>query len=199
MRKGKVSLGIIVTFFVGVFVGFGLAVLTGAIIHHTEPDTLIPERPKRFGDIEIRALDYENDEEDEGPDRTLMIKRNEIPFFYAAQDKDGKVKEAAVVGENESIRLKMKAVGEAGEWRGASYGCVTGDYIKGEWYFDINFDGQFDEKFLFDDDGELISKYIYVYLDKEWRKAERLEKGKAITGDEKTYIFSDDTGWVINK
>ena len=129
MRKGKVSVGIVVTFFVGVIVGCGLTVLAGAIIHHTEPDTLIPERPKRFGDIEIWALYYESDEEDEWRDRTLMIKRNEIPFFYAAQNKDGKVKEAAVVAENESVRLTMKAVGEAGEWRGVSYGCVNKDYI----------------------------------------------------------------------
>jgi len=190
MRKGK-----IISFCVGTIVGFGLTVLAGAIIHHTEPDTLIPERPKRFGDIKIWALDYENNEEEEGPDKTLIIRKNEIPFFYAGQNKDGKVTEIAIVGENEEIRLTMKAI-EGWGWKYVTYGCVTGDYTRGERYFDINFDGQFDAKNFYDDAGALISQHIY--LDKAWRKVESLEKGKAIL-DQKTYVFSDDSGWVIHK
>lgn len=193
MRKGKVSLAIIVSFFVGIVVGIIVSLSIGAVLYYLEPDTLLPDHPKTFGDIGILVENYEEDEE---PNKIMLMTKNKIPFFYADQNKDRKVTEIAIVGKNESIRLTMKATEEPSGWKNVTYGCVTADYTKGERYFDINFDGQFDVKYFFDDTGALISKHIY--LDKAWEKVERLEKGKAIL-DQKTYVFSNDSGWTIHQ
>ena len=191
MRKGKVSLVIIVTLLIGIVIGFAIALSIGVVFHHLEPDTLLTDRPKTFGDIEIWALKSENNKEDEDPYKTLIMKKTEIPFFYAAQNKDGKVTEIAIVGENNSIRLSIKSSEETGGWKTAIYGCTKG-YTKGEQYVDIDFDGQFDAKNIFDNQGELLSKWIYS--DGIWQKVDYLDDGKAILGQTR-YVFDANSGW----
>ena len=123
------------------------------------------------------------------------MRKNRIPFLYAEENKDEKVTDVSVMGENESIRLTIKASEKPGKWEKAIYGCTKG-YTSGEQYIDIDFDGQFDVKHFYDESGTLISKHIY--LGKVWKRVESLEKGKAIL-DEKTYVFSKEAGWVIRE
>jgi len=189
--KARKTLSTIIILFIGIVIGFAIALLIGAVVYYLDSDTLLTDHPKTFGDIEIWALKHENHEEDEKPYKTLIMKKNKTPFFYAAQNKDGKVTEIAIVGENKSIRLTIKTSKEPGKWEEAIYGC-TKDYITGEQYIDINFDGQFETKYIFDNIGELISRHIYI--DGIWKEIESFKNRVAISGQTK-YVFDPNSGW----
>ena len=48
-------------FFLGIFIGFAIALLIGTILYYFEPDRL--DKPKKFGDMEIflhKISDYEH-------------------------------------------------------------------------------------------------------------------------------------------
>ena len=195
MGRGKISLGIIVSFFAGIVVGIVICLAIGAALYYSKGDTLVTGHPERFGDMEILALEPDYLKEGEEPSRIMIIRKNKNPFLYAEENKDGKVTDVAVMGKNESIRLTIKASDKPGKWEKAIYGR-TKSYTSGEKYLDIDFDGQFDVKYFHDDGGTLISKHIY--LDKVWQMVESVEKGKAII-DEKTYVFSYDFGWTISE
>jgi len=199
MRKGKVSLGIIVTFFVGVIVGLGIAVLAGAILYYIEPDTLLTECPKTFGDIKVWAFEPTDLEEDEDVDKSLVMAKDDIPFLYIFQNEAGEISSFHLSSGPQKSVFHMTPQSTPGKWGQARYSKGNGTgHLVGNGFTDIDFDGQFDFKFVLDDNGKRISRSIFI--DGVWQKIDRCNTDDmiAVSGQTK-YIFEPNSGWVIHE
>jgi hypothetical protein len=62
----------------------------------------------------------------------------------------------------------------------------------GDKYTDINFDGKFDEKEVYNEKGTKLTTYIYV--DNNWKQADSVMDGGVKVGGIK-YVFDADAGW----
>lgn len=190
--NSRKTLSTIIILFIGLVIGIAIFLAIGAVLSRLEPDTLLTDRPKTFGDIKIIALEPNDAKEDKDVGKMLvMAKKEETPFFYVEADKSGKVTNLIVLGENNSIRLTIKASEQPGKWERAVYGR-TKDYTTGEQYVDLDFDGQFDAKYTFDDLGKLILRHIY--LNGIWKEIDSF-KNKTAISDQTTYVFDANSGW----
>ena len=63
-------------------------------------------------------------------------------------------------------------------------------------FVDVNFDGHFDIRHIFDDTEKKVSRYIYIGQD--WKKVDRCDPKKAIA-DTTTYVFDFNDGWQLTK
>jgi hypothetical protein len=190
MKIGKknASFSNLLCFVLGVLLSAIVLILLGTYCNYMDPYTIMRGHPKIFGDLKIRTVEENDDKE---INCYLVMLKDDKQFFYAQKNKENKVTDVAIVGANNSIRLSIKSSEETGGWKTAIYGCTKG-YTKGEQYVDIDFDGQFDAKNIFDNQGELLSKWIYS--DGIWQKVDYLDDGKAILGQTR-YVFDANSGW----
>ena len=190
MKIGKknASFSNLLCFVLGVLLSAIVLILLGTYCNYMDPYTIMRGHPKIFGDLKIRTVEENDDKE---INCYLVMLKDDKQIFYTQKNKENKVTDLAIVGANNSIRLSIKSSEETGGWKNAIYGCTNG-YTKGEQYVDIDFDGQFDAKNIFDNQGELLSKWIY--LDGIWQKVDYLEGQKA-TADHRNYTFQHGYGW----
>ena len=198
MSKGKVSLGIIVTFFVGVFVGMAIALLGGAILCYIDPGVDLTETPGTFGDIKVWAKeppDVEGILTELGIHRTLLMTKNKELLLMVTQNEAGENIDLSLFDNTEYPIFKMEFLNTPGKWDNASY---AGRNRVGDLFFDIDFDGHFDVKYVMDDNGKIISANIFI--NDKWQRVNncRAKDKTAILGETK-YIFDANSGWVIHK
>jgi len=187
----------IITLIVGILIGLGLVVLSGGILSYVHPETELTGFPKTYGDIKIWCAEIDDVTVRDGHDVSNMMymAKDNISFLAVDMDKEGKVRSLSLLDEQGDILFTVEASPEPGKWEKAIYAGSNGtDHTTGEMYMDINFDGHFDAKHIFDDTGEKVAGYIYI--DKKW--VEVGERGFWDDGTEKDgYIFNKDSGWQV--
>jgi len=198
MRKRKVSLGIIVTFFVGVIVGLGIAVLAGAILCYIDPGVDLTDSPGTFGDIKVWAkepADVEGILTELGIHRTLLMTKNKDLLLMVTQNEAGENIDLSIFDNTKYPIFTMKFLNTPGKWGHAGY---AGRNMVGDFFFDIDFDGHFDVKYVMDESGKIISANIFI--NDKWQRVNncRAEDRTAILCETK-YIFDPNSGWVIHK
>lgn len=181
----------------GIAIGFGIAVLIGAIARYRDSGTPFAG-PKTFGEVKVAVADMSNDANGNSDNisHMMLITRAGTPFLGIDIDGTGRVKAVSVVGEEKTVIFTMNAREGLAGWEKAIYGGRrnAAKHTVGEMYIDINFDGQFDIKSLFDDNGQKICRYIY--LGGTWREVNRYTDKNAVFG-EKLYIFDPNSGWHL--
>ncbi len=194
MKKRR-TLSTIKLLLVGIAIGFASTILFGLVLYCIEGDEL-PMEPKTFGDIKIWAQDTSGVEDTTALDvsKMMFMTKADVPFLSVRMDKDGQVAHLSLLNEKGRVCLTMMASTEPDKWQRVIYagGDGNGDYTVGEMFVDINFNGHFDVKRVFDDTGEKVSSYIYI--DQDWKKVDRCDLKKAIA-DTTTYVFDFNDGW----
>jgi hypothetical protein len=179
-------------FAAGFMVGIICLYLIETYSAYLSPNAELHGYPKKFGDVTITAFKSTDQQANKGIDKILIITKGESPFFYASENKAGRVTEAAILGQEKQIRFVMFASdrSETG-WANAVYAYGKNNLTIGDKYTDINFDGKFDEKEVYNDKGTKLATYIY--LDNNWKQTDSAADGGVKVGGIK-YIF-DAAGW----
>jgi len=168
-------------------------ILVVAFMLDTKDGEVIPlNTPRFFGDIKVwveRAS--ANQEENYNISKAMYMAKDGKPFLVVDMNNAGKVVGLSLL-EGESIRFTMTASEEPGKWERGIYGGGGYGYTTGESYVDINFDGHFDVKHIFDNSGRKIASEICV--NGTWQQVEHGNLQKAVS-DQATYIFDTDSGW----
>lgn len=178
----------------GIAIGFGIAILIGAIARYRDSGTPFAG-PKTFGEVKVAVADMSNDancNSDNIP-YMMLITRAGTPFLAIGFDTTGRVKNVSVVGEENTMRFTMNAREGLPGWKNAMYGRqIEAKHTVGEVYIDNNFDGQFDTKVLRDDSGQKISRSIY--LDGTWKE---IDRDTDLFDPNSAYIFDPNSGWHL--
>jgi hypothetical protein len=178
-------------FAAGFVVGIICIYLIQTYSAYLSPNAELWGYPRKFGDVTITAFKSSDQQASKGIDKILMITKGESPFFYASKNKAGNVTEAAILGQEKQIRFVMFASNKGG-WANAVYAYGKNNLTMGDKYTDINFDGKFDEKEVYNDKGTKLTTYIYV--DNNWKQADSAVDGGVKVGGIK-YVFDAGAGW----
>jgi len=197
MRKGKVSLAIIVSFFVGVFVGMAIATLAGAILCYIYPGVDLTDTPGTFGDIKVWSQKPPDDEgyAELGIPRILLMTKDEELLLVVTQNEAGENIHLSLFDNTKYPIFTMEFLDTPGKWGHAGY---VGHDMVGDFFFDIDFDGHFDAKYVRDDNGKIISANIFI--NDKWQEVDncRAKDMTAILGETK-YTFDPNSGWQISQ
>jgi hypothetical protein len=160
---------------------------------YLSPNAELHGYPKKFGDVKIEAFKSTDLQASKGIDKILMITKGESPFLYASKNKSGRVTEVAILGQEKQVRFVMFAAdkSETG-WANAVYAYGKNNLTMGDKYTDINFDGKFDEKEVYNDKGTKLTTYIYI--NNNWKQADSSMDGEIKVGGIK-YVFDAAAGW----
>ncbi len=196
MRSRK-GLSHVITIFIGIVVGFILTILIGIFQYHI----FGCERPlvgtATSGDIAISVLKasaFEEGIDDPNIDEVLGMKKKGKMFLMMFQDKAGNTIKLGLFDEKKHPILTMKSLSASGRWGNANYGGANeAGRLIGDNYTDINFDGNFDVKLVFDGTGKGVLRKE-IYINGIWKQVERCNFRKAIL-DQTTYVFDSNTGW----
>ena len=178
--------------------------------------------PKTFGDIKVWAgtinvAECFKKSEGHGPNsvifkrakeitiaennnRTIAVARDndDFPFLRISQDPNGKTVDVFLCKDKFTPVFWMEPLNIPNKWGQGTYSDVKfTDEPTGVTYTDINFDGCFDCKRVFNGDGKRPSDFIS--LKGNWQKVDRCypEKMQAAIGDT-NYIFDPNSGWQEN-
>ena len=194
----KVNILYLICFFAGCITC--LIVLIGAFIIDTKGGKIVPlNTPCSFGNIKIWVEKVSGrDKEIYDFSKGLRLAKDDIPFILINMDKAGKISSLSITNRK-NLRFTMAASRHPGKWERAIYvGYNDANYPTGETYVDINFDGHFDIKHVFDDAGKKVSTYIYI--NSSWiqvNSCDAKEDGitfKAVLG-QTMYVFDPNSGW----
>ncbi len=197
MRKGKLSLGIVVSFFAGIVVGIVICLAIGAILCYIEPGVDLTDSPGTFGDIKVRAKKPSDVEEiltELGIHRTLLMTKNKDLLLMVTQNEAGENIDLSLFDNTEYPIFKIEFLNTLGKWGLAGYAGRN----KGDFFVDIDFDGHFDVKYVSDDNGKIISANIFINDKWQWVNNCRANERTAILGETK-YIFDPNSGWAISE
>lgn len=185
--------------FVGIAMGVAIILIIGAIGSYLDPGTALTGHPKKFGDITIFVQEAARGGDalyqDEDIDQMLFMAKADVPFLTIGLDNSGKINGLSLLDKRGKLSFTMTPSTDSGRWKGAIYaaqdntGCTVG-----EMFVDINFDGRFDIRRIYDDTGKKVSSYIYI--DQGWKKIDRCNFEKAIAGTT-TYIFDFNDKWEM--
>lgn len=193
--KSQRPLSKVIVLLIGMCVGITVTVFAGAILSYLDPGTLLTSRPKIFGDIKIFVYEPNALEATMLHDitKTMVMTKSDTPFLSIAMDRAGKISNLSLLDGDSKLRFTMTASSELGKWEDAIYagGGGTGR-TTGGMYVDIDFDGHFDVKNVFDDSGKKISQHIY--MDGIWQQVDRCNFEKAVSGEAR-YVFTASSGW----
>jgi len=180
-------------FVAGFIVGIISLYLIETYSAYLSPNAELSGYPKKFGDVRIEAFKSTDQQASKGIDKILMITKGEVPFFYASENKAGNVTEVAILGQEKQIRFVMFAAdkSETG-WANAVYAYGKNNLTIGDKYTDIDFDGKFDEKEVYNDKGTKLTTYIYI--DNNWKQTDSVMDGGVKVGGIK-YVFDAGAGW----
>jgi hypothetical protein len=195
--KERRVLSTIIALIIGVFIGFATSLLIGAIGSYLHPCTRLTGWPKTFGDIKVWAQDVsEIKKNTDDVSKVMLMAKADIPFLSVDMDRTGNVVSLSLLGRRETLNFTMTASDEVGKWGRAIYAGSSSGYTTGEMYVDINFDGHFDVKRIFDDTGKEIS--MYIYIDRTWTPVDRCNLQEAVLGQKK-YVFDNNSGWQVKE
>jgi len=183
----------IIVFIVGIIFGIALCMaLAFYNIHREMGKALIG--PRIFEDIRIVPVISLAPEK-----KILSLLKDNLCFMMITQDSNGITKfVSTTVNENENdneLGFMMQPLQSPGKWE-CCYGSLM---IKGkptsELYWDFNFDGQFDTRYVFDANGKKKTSWIFVNGD--WHKV--IGAGHRYAKDDSTtFRFDPDSGWLQN-
>lgn len=183
----------------GIIIGIVLVLLFGAVLSYLKPATLI-EQPKKFGDIRIWVERYPEVmppvQSDAVSEMLFMAKSGKL-FLSIRMRQDGDIVSMSLLNGQGHVCFTVRASEEVGFWEQAIYVGSNDEGIEPEDMFvDIDFDGHFDIRNVFDGSGNKIAMYIYV--DGMWKTVSRYNFSRAI-GEENVYIFNRQEGWREEK
>lgn len=194
MQNRKTKFGMAILF-------LGIGAIVGAItfrlffLYSVNLKTYAKTFPETFGDIKIWTARPPSSKfrKDHDISKMMLVAKGDRPFLSLRMNKTGKVTHLSLLGEDGKLRFTITASKELGKWEHAIYaGEGDGDYFVGEMFTDIDFDGQFDVKRVYDDTGKQISQHIYY--NNIWETVEHGDLQKAISGQTK-YRFDANSGW----
>lgn len=201
MKKGKILFAVIVLL-IGIVIGIAISLSTGAILSCKYHSTMLTSRHKTFGDIKIWAQKPLVAEDVDVPSgfyqeahKLLWMTKNDVPFLMISQNEAAKTTGLYLLKNKDEPILCLEPLGPPGRWGRAKYsgGNGTGKPV-GDVFVDIDFDGHFDFKLVFDSDGKRISRSMFV--DGSWQKVDRCSiKNMKVAIGEKIYIFDPNSGW----
>ncbi len=153
--------------FVGIAMGVVIIIIIGAIGSYLDPSTALTKHPKKFGDITIFVQEAASGGDalcqDEDIDQMLFMAKADVPFLTIGLDNSGKINGLSLLDNRGKLFFTMTPSTDSGRWEGAIYaGQDNNDCIVGEMFVDINFDGRFDIRRIYDDTGKKVSSYIYI-------------------------------------
>lgn len=169
----------------GVPIGCLVTLVAVGLIQETEHP-----RTMTFGNVEVHAFFLGGDDDPEK--ECLVLQKEGKIFLWAARTIGGEVTEACLTNGPKQILLTLKSSSEPGEWVSAQYGRRRNGTMRGKIYRDIDFDGRFDARLVYDKHGRLISKEI----DRNgmWFTVNRLQEREANAGAD-VYRFQSGLGW----
>jgi hypothetical protein len=168
---------------VGVPIGCLAALaIVGATMHAGPPVSSI-----KFGDIAVMATTRGDPNELSSKDE-LSMSRAGRPFLLVTTNDVGDVNCLSLADGPNRVNFSVSASPDGGRWIRAAYGRTR----QCEEYFDIDFDGQFDYKLLWDADGSVSSRSIYFAG--EWKPVDRSERGVMFSGSD-ALVFRRGIGW----
>lgn len=202
MKRSKTLFGII-SGFLGIVIGITISLTIGAVLYYLEPDTLLTDDPKTFGDIKVwvqkRNLPADINVPDElfqKDSKELWMAKDDVPFLVISQNEGGKTNRLYLIKNKNNAVFWMEPLSTPGKWGYATYDGTHGNGkpLAGEVFIDIDFDGRFDFKLALDNNGKPISRSILV--DGVWQKTYRcsFKAGTAIVG-QISYTFDPNSGW----
>jgi len=199
MEKKSVSTNVFV-FFVGIAVGISVFLVFWLFLGGAG-STVLSGRPVTFGNVKIWAQKPVFAEGAEVPEgfyqknaKELWMTKDDILFLFMTQDDSGKVGKLYLCKSDAEPVLYMISSDSSGRWGRATYSKSTkAGHAVGDAFIDIDFDGRFDFKMVLDDEGNRISRSIYI--DGSWRKVDQsdVDKFKAAVG-QTLYTFDLRTG-----
>jgi hypothetical protein len=197
MGRGKISVGVVVSFFAGIVVGIVICLAIGAILCYIEPGVDLTDSPGTFGDIKVWAKkpsDVEGILTELGIHRTLLMTKNKDLLLMVTQNEAGENIDLSLFDNTEYPIFKIEFLNTPGKWGLAGYSGRN----KGDFFVDIDFDGHFDVKYVSDDNGKIISANIFI--NDTWQCVNncRANERTAILGETK-YIFDPNSGWGISE
>jgi len=198
--KGRRTLSTIINLFLGVAIGFAIALLIGLIRVHAEGGKPLMS-PRTFGNIKIWAQKPEVAEGTEVPsgfyqeaNKMLWMTKDDTPFLMITQNEAGKIDRLHLLKNKDEPVLFMTSLNSPGKWGRATYSCGggTGKPV-GDALIDIDFDGRFDFNLVVDNEGRRVSRSIFT--DGVWQKVDRcsIKQMKAAIG-QTWYTFDPNTG-----
>lgn len=155
---------------------------------------------KTFGDVKIRLKEKgrEEIEPDDGNDiykatrKSLSMSRDGKIFLLICFDKEDKATYLNMADASGYPVLELKVdKSEPGKWKNATY---RGIEAKGRYdYFDINFDGHFDQKI------STVNKDMYppaIWVDGQWLTINKFHRDKdRVMVDSQEYCFDPNDGF----
>jgi hypothetical protein len=187
-KKSKLLL-----FFVGIFVGFIITLMFGWLMSYIDPSFLeLTSSPRSFGSINISVVSDEPDSI-----KMLLMTKDDIPFFAIDADKSGEIKGLSLIKDGKgALSFTLRPSDVPGKWERAIYANENKNgKFNGEMYVDINFDGQFDVKHVFDDNGQKVS--CHIYTQGIWTQVDSGDLSNALSGQTE-YHFDPNLGWQEN-
>lgn len=149
-------------------------------------------RTMNFGNVTVSIVrrNYANENFAE----ELWLMKDDRPFLFIKRNKpDDKLCELILSDVNDKVRLALSASNVPGRWFSARYGPFN---LGGEYYQDIDYDGQFDIKNKIDNNGKVQSNHIYY--EENWKQIDVFHEQNAVSGTN-TFTFQKDSGWQLEK
>ena len=193
--------------FMGIGIGIVATFLFGMIACYLDPDTIVVGEPQTFGDIKIWAQKPSIVDGNkvpsglyQGSHRKIWMTKDNIPFLMISQNEAAKTAGLLLLKNEHQPILCLDALEYPGQWGQAIYSSGGEEIDKpvGDVLVDIDFDGHFDFKLVFDYDGKNISRSIFI--DKAWHEVEHcsIEQGIAVIAKE-IYTFDPNSGWLLTE
>lgn len=148
-------------------------------------------RTMNFGNVAVSII-KRNTANDKFADE-LWLMKDDWPFLFITSNKPDEVCRLILSEVNGKARFTLRASSAPGKWFSAMYGPSD---LGGEFYQDIDFDGQFDIRKKIDNNGKVQSNHIYYK--ENWKQIDVFEEQKVISGND-TFIFQKDSGWQLEK
>lgn len=182
----------------GILCGIGVTFLFLFFFFLLDPHKRELRSYKTFCDSRIDVY-KQPDSDEQKPYRMLAFQKNTIPFMYIYADENNKVCKISIVrfdAERPNVVFSMETDQSSGQWTQADYGNFdpqNSTFRPGYGYEDIDFDGNFDIKFLLNEDGKSTSASIF--LNDQWLQVEHWNAEKRLATVNKTlYIFAPEHG-----
>ena len=176
---------------VGVVIGFCMAMLFAVILYSLDPDTLA-DGDRTFGDVKVWVEKIPDDPRiDHDAANMIYVARAGQAFLAIEMDSARKINRFSILDENQHITFTLAASKMTSRWERGLYGgnSKIGEPV-GEGYVDIDFNGQFDAKHVYNDIGEKLSGHIYIHGN--WLRAVG-DLSNVIAGQTK-YTFDPNSG-----
>ena len=196
----KLRLSYIIVFIAGTVFGIGLCMaLAFYNIHQEMGKPLVG--PRIFGDIRIipnkfLSKEFYSYSKLDSEENVLFLEKDGVRFMAIVQDSNGITRSINTVSKDNPVDgggFMMQPSQSPSKWEC----CYGGPMIKGkpsgELYWDFNFDGQFDTRSVYDENGG--KKVLWIFINGDWHKVVGANRWRA-KDDSAMFHFDPNTGWL---